>query len=113
MGGYNTVCEILSQKRPALVIPRETPRMEQSIRAMALHRKHLLDTIAWSWISPETLEQKIVAMLAAPQKFVQAMDIFELTGIREICSRISLFRKEKNDIFTDPVHDSQRVPAHL
>lgn len=33
MGGYNTFCEILARDKPALIVPRATPRMEQTIRA--------------------------------------------------------------------------------
>jgi predicted glycosyltransferase len=33
MGGYNTFCEILSLDKPALIVPRSTPRLEQLIRA--------------------------------------------------------------------------------
>lgn len=33
MGGYNTFCEILSFDKRALLVPRETPRLEQKIRA--------------------------------------------------------------------------------
>ena len=33
MGGYKTFCEILSFDKPALIVPRTTPRLEQSIRA--------------------------------------------------------------------------------
>jgi predicted glycosyltransferase len=33
MGGYNTFCEILSFDRPALLVPRVVPRLEQSLRA--------------------------------------------------------------------------------
>ena len=33
MGGYNTFCEILSFDKPAIIVPRTRPRMEQSIRA--------------------------------------------------------------------------------
>ncbi len=33
MGGYNTFCEILSFDRPALIVPRTRPRLEQYIRA--------------------------------------------------------------------------------
>lgn len=33
MGGYNTFCEILSFDKPALIVPRESPRREQLIRA--------------------------------------------------------------------------------
>ena len=33
MGGYNTFCEILSFDKPALIVPRTVPRLEQHIRA--------------------------------------------------------------------------------
>jgi predicted glycosyltransferase len=33
MGGYNTFCEVLSFDKPTLIVPRTTPRLEQSIRA--------------------------------------------------------------------------------
>lgn len=33
MGGYNTFCEILSFDKPALLVPRKKPRLEQYIRA--------------------------------------------------------------------------------
>ncbi|MEZ5926135.1 MAG: glycosyltransferase [Hyphomicrobiaceae bacterium] len=33
MGGYNTFCEILSYDKPAVIVPRTRPRLEQKIRA--------------------------------------------------------------------------------
>jgi len=33
MGGYNTFCEILSFDKPAIIVPRTKPRLEQHIRA--------------------------------------------------------------------------------
>ncbi|MBM3548798.1 MAG: hypothetical protein FJX54_17790 [Alphaproteobacteria bacterium] len=33
MGGYNTLCEVLSFDKPALIVPRTKPRLEQFIRA--------------------------------------------------------------------------------
>jgi predicted glycosyltransferase len=33
MGGYNTFCEILSFDKPAVIVPRARPRLEQTIRA--------------------------------------------------------------------------------
>ncbi len=33
MGGYNTFCDILSFDKPAIIVPRTQPRMEQFIRA--------------------------------------------------------------------------------
>lgn len=43
MGGYNTVCEIMSTTTPALIVPRVHPRREQLIRARGLAGHQLLD----------------------------------------------------------------------
>ncbi|WP_198598417.1 glycosyltransferase family protein [Mangrovicella endophytica] len=45
MGGYNTFCEILSLDRPALIVPRRTPRLEQTIRAEAATRLKLVSML--------------------------------------------------------------------
>jgi predicted glycosyltransferase len=45
MGGYNTTCEILSFQKPALLVPRITPRQEQWIRAERLHQMGLVDVL--------------------------------------------------------------------
>ena len=38
MGGYNTVCELLANNKPTLIVPRVQPRLEQAIRAERLSR---------------------------------------------------------------------------
>ncbi|MFB9949308.1 glycosyltransferase family protein [Rhizobium puerariae] len=45
MGGYNTYCEILSFDKPALIIPRISPREEQLIRARRAHELGLVDML--------------------------------------------------------------------
>ena len=42
MGGYNTFCEILSMDKPAIIVPRTSPRREQVIRAEAAERLGLI-----------------------------------------------------------------------
>ena len=42
MGGYNTFCEILSLNKPALIVPRTRPRLEQHIRAVEAARLGLV-----------------------------------------------------------------------
>jgi len=42
MGGYNTFCEILSLDKPALIVPRTRPRLEQYIRAVEAGRRGLV-----------------------------------------------------------------------
>ncbi len=46
MGGYNTFCEILSLDKPALIVPRRRPRMEQYIRAHRAHELGLVTMLA-------------------------------------------------------------------
>ncbi|MBZ2196801.1 glycosyltransferase family protein [Occultella gossypii] len=55
MGGYNTVCEVLAAARPALVVPRERPRLEQAIRADRLAEAGYLDTMRPNRADPRRL----------------------------------------------------------
>jgi predicted glycosyltransferase len=45
MGGYNTFCEILSFDKPALIVPRVRPRLEQAIRAERADELRLIDVL--------------------------------------------------------------------
>lgn len=45
MGGYNTYCEILSFDKPALVVPRTTPREEQLLRSRRAAELGLIDML--------------------------------------------------------------------
>lgn len=57
MGGYNSVCEILSTSTPALIVPRISPRREQLIRAKSLARQKLLDVCHPAEFTPEELSR--------------------------------------------------------
>ncbi|MDJ0783022.1 MAG: glycosyltransferase [Desulfosarcinaceae bacterium] len=92
MGGYNTICEILSQGTVSLVIPRETPRKEQLIRAEALHSQRLIDFLPWSRLEPGPLAEKMTALLQAPEPTQRAIADFKLTGIDAMVKRICLHR---------------------
>ena len=46
MGGYNTFCEILSFGKPALLVPRTVPRLEQYLRAERAHALGLVRMLA-------------------------------------------------------------------
>jgi len=45
MGGYNTFCEILSFDKPALIIPRTTPREEQLLRTQRAAELGMVDML--------------------------------------------------------------------
>ena len=55
MGGYNTICELMTTGTPALVAPRTQRRDEQRIRASALARAGSVDTLAPWEIDAETI----------------------------------------------------------
>src|ERR1700704_3896179 len=54
MGGYNTVCEVLSFEKHALIVPRVT-EPEQGIRARRMQELGLLDVLHPDDLSPQAL----------------------------------------------------------
>jgi predicted glycosyltransferase len=96
MGGYNTLCEVISQGTLSLVIPRETPRTEQLIRARAFRQQGLIDYIPWNDLSTRQLRTKIDALLANPDPYHEALSRFRFTGIDSMRSRIRAFRSKVN-----------------
>jgi predicted glycosyltransferase len=67
MGGYNSVCEALSFEKPALIVPRVKPRLEQFIRARAMHSLGLVDMLHPDQLSPRALTRWLVEDKARPQ----------------------------------------------
>ena len=55
MGGYNTVQEILFLGKRALLVPRDRPRLEQTIRAERLSARGMLNFINVQQCNPQTL----------------------------------------------------------
>lgn len=55
MGGYNTVCEIMSTNVPALIVPRTQSRAEQRIRASSLAGAGYLEQRELAALTPEFL----------------------------------------------------------
>lgn len=92
MGGYNTICEILSQQTPSLIIPRETPRKEQLIRAEKLTKQGLIDYIPWKEVSAQLLRDKIFTILSKSGDYQGKMASFELSGLETMRTRVEHFR---------------------
>ena len=102
MGGYNTVCEILTQETPALIIPRETPRKEQLIRATCLQSRKLIDFIPWNKVTPHLLKEKIFSVLTNNKEYIDSMADFKLTGLETMHKRLEHFKTENNkDLLPD------------
>lgn len=63
MGGYNTVCEIMSTSVPALIVPRTESRAEQRIRADSLTKAGYLEQRDIGTLTPEVLSGWLAARL--------------------------------------------------
>ena len=61
MGGYNTVCEIMSTPVPALIVPRTQSRAEQRIRAASLAAAGYLEQHEIGTLTPEILAAWLAA----------------------------------------------------
>ena len=67
MGGYNTFCEILSFGKPALVVPRTTPRLEQYLRTARAERLGLVRMLADDGDrSPQRMAAALRSLSTAP-----------------------------------------------
>jgi predicted glycosyltransferase len=88
MGGYNTMCELLSLGTTALIIPRDTPRKEQLIRADIFKRQNLIDYLPWSKCQASLMAQKMRSLLSSPEPYRSAISRFQMTGIEVMRSRL-------------------------
>ena len=95
MGGYNTVCEVLSHGTVSLIIPRETPRKEQLIRAQVLHNQNMVDYIPWNSCSSQILRKKVLDLLEHPEPYQEAISRFQLTGLDIMRQRLEAFRNKE------------------
>ncbi len=88
MGGYNTFCEILSLDKRAVLVPRSTPRMEQTLRA---RRAASLGLIAMLDSEGDRSPQAMSVALRAVER--QALPSAAganalLSGLEVICERV-------------------------
>jgi len=94
MAGYNTVCELLSFGRNAILVPRARPVKEQLIRARLLAAAGLFEMIEPDELSPETLMTKVIASLKNASDRPVRVDLQGLPRIRERIREL-LEEKEK------------------
>jgi predicted glycosyltransferase len=80
MGGYNSVCELLSAGKSAIVVPRTAPRREQLIRADVLSRRGLLRMIHPDRLTSERLLDEIDRLLDWPAPAVAGVPLDGLNG---------------------------------
>lgn len=80
MGGYNSVTEILTTNTPALIVPRETPRTEQLIRAIALKNVEAVDLLRLDELTPQAISAWIRQVVGT----VKLRTHLDLSGLQTV-----------------------------
>jgi len=84
MAGYNTVCELLSWRRPAVVVPRANPVGEQLLRARLFAARGYFDYVEPDSLTPDLLIARVREALRRPP----AADPIDLDGLPRIRERV-------------------------
>jgi predicted glycosyltransferase len=97
MAGYNTVCEILSYGKPALLVPRVTPRQEQLIRTRRLCELGLVDMLHPQDLSAAAIRRWLVQTPAPREEPRHRLDLNGLERIQEYAANLT--RKQSTHPF--------------
>jgi predicted glycosyltransferase len=81
MGGYNTVCEVLTSRRRAVIVPRVRPGQEQCIRAERMAALDLLRMLHPDRLSPAALMSVVMAELDAVRRAEPLPALHALDGL--------------------------------
>lgn len=84
MSGYNTVSEILSLGKPAILVPRIHPRREQLIRARRLAARGGFTVIHPNRLEPDTLSRAIERRLGRKSDRTGTVDLGGLRRSTEV-----------------------------
>ncbi len=97
MGGYNSVSEILAFGKPALIVPRVSPRKEQLIRAERLQEMGLIDMIHPNILNESYLKRWIEKNMGQPARDFRTQ--IRLDGLDHIRHRFeAIFREDAYSI---------------
>ncbi len=88
MGGYNTVCEILSFEKHALIVPRVTPEPEQWIRAQRMQELGLVEVLHPDQLTPRALTEWLARDLGPPPAARSRVDLGGLARIPSLLAEL-------------------------
>jgi predicted glycosyltransferase len=88
MGGYNTVCELLTLRRRAVLVPRVKPGQEQLIRAERMAALGLVRMLHPDRLTPEALMRAVHAELAALARPTALMRLPAFDGLAHVSAHL-------------------------
>jgi predicted glycosyltransferase len=84
MGGYNTVCELLTLRKRALLVPRVKPGVEQCLRAERMAALGFVRMLHPELLGPATLAAALQAELTAWSAKQQPAFLRRLDGLQRV-----------------------------
>ncbi len=87
MGGYNTVCEVLSFEKRALVVPRVVPRREQIIRAERLQSLGVIDMLHPDQLNAASLGEWMNSLSGTDH--AKAHEVMDIKGLQRLPRMVS------------------------
>jgi predicted glycosyltransferase len=94
MGGYNTTTELLAARKPALIVPRVEPRVEQLIRARRLARLGLVEMIHPRDLTPSLMRGQVEDLLRRDPSTAPNAEV-DLSGAARTVKLVSASVAEK------------------
>jgi predicted glycosyltransferase len=110
MGGYNTVCELLTLRKKTIIIPRVRPVQEQWIRAERMQVMGLLRALHPDHLTPESLLAAVEEELSRDNIFRHALYNFEMDGLPRIGHVIGQLMSERAQV---PARATAKVRRNL
>ncbi|MCA1994272.1 MAG: hypothetical protein LDL41_19830, partial [Coleofasciculus sp. S288] len=89
MGGYNTICEVLTLNKRAVVVPRIQPVKEQWIRAERMATLGLLKAIHPDSLTPQRLMDALLNELSSGSNHLPAVSRLDLNALPRIQQYLS------------------------
>ena len=111
MAGYNSLCEVVSLRRKALVVPRLGPRAEQRMRAELFQQKGLIDVLDPQKVSPKNLAERIIEDLERTD-FPLVDASIDTSGVRNAACHLSQLALERAEL-VPTTHSTSRAPGAL
>jgi len=88
MGGYNTVCELLTLQKRSIIVPRVVPVQEQWLRAERMQKLGLLRAVHPATLTADLLLDAVEEELARTNVRSLAMQSFPLDGLPHIAAAL-------------------------
>ena len=113
MGGYNTICEVASLQKRAIVVPRVRPVEEQRIRADRLGHRHVVTVVHPDTMTPDTLGRAVSRALEAEGDVHPSLDLDALPRVAEYIDSLRHRDDAAHAVAPPPAYRAQQAALSI